>query len=162
MNFYLQLAPGELSRDYDHLKKFIDDRPHLHIGKSSMGWCFSMHVIPELKINSWADWRKFRTSYGVKIVDEDLEEVSILNLIDRVENRSCKRPLGKPEDIFEKPKDDFLKNLYKGIETWGDFYKQNSAIPGPNNLLRHDMNAKYSSCVGYGEGTWDYLTGEYS
>ena len=29
----------------------------LHIGKSSAGWCFSLHVIPEEGINTLDDWR---------------------------------------------------------------------------------------------------------
>lgn len=30
--------------------------PPLHIGKSSAGWCFSLHVIPELGLNDWPEW----------------------------------------------------------------------------------------------------------
>src|SRR5687768_5156700 len=30
----------------------------LHIGKSSHGWCFGLHVIPELGINDLDDWMK--------------------------------------------------------------------------------------------------------
>lgn len=29
----------------------------LHIGKSSAGWCFSLHVIPEEGIDTLDDWR---------------------------------------------------------------------------------------------------------
>lgn len=39
------------------------DRPYegqeLHIDKSSMGWCFSLHVIPELGLNDWPEWLEF-------------------------------------------------------------------------------------------------------
>jgi len=33
-----------------------DEKDDLHIGKSSWGWCFGLHVIPELGINSLDDW----------------------------------------------------------------------------------------------------------
>lgn len=33
------------------------DEP-LHIGKSSAGWCFALHVIPERGLNSLEDWEK--------------------------------------------------------------------------------------------------------
>ena len=36
----------------------LDGNDVLHIGKSSSGWCFSLHVIPEQGINSLQDWVK--------------------------------------------------------------------------------------------------------
>ena len=34
----------------------------LHIGKSSVGWYFSLCVYPERKINSLDDWKKLLTN----------------------------------------------------------------------------------------------------
>ena len=42
----------------------------LHIGKSSFGWCFSVHVIPERGINSLQDWEVLIRKPGAVILDE--------------------------------------------------------------------------------------------
>lgn len=36
----------------------INEEDALHIGKSSAGWCFSLHIIPELGIRDLSDWTK--------------------------------------------------------------------------------------------------------
>lgn len=38
-------------------------------------------------------------------------------------------------------------------------YAANNAVPGPNGLARHAIS---SSCNGHGEGTWDYMIGDFS
>jgi len=40
----------------------------LHIGKSSAGWCFALHVTDDIK--SLADWQALWSKPGAKIVDE--------------------------------------------------------------------------------------------
>ena len=42
----------------------------LHIGKSSGGWCFSLHVIPYEGINTLDDWKAKFALPGSEIVDE--------------------------------------------------------------------------------------------
>lgn len=42
----------------------------LHIGKSSAGWCFSLHIIPELQINNLGDWVDRWSQPNVVIKDE--------------------------------------------------------------------------------------------
>ena len=42
----------------------------LHIGKSSAGWCFSLHVIPKAGINTLNDWRALWSAPGAHIRDE--------------------------------------------------------------------------------------------
>ena len=52
--------------------------PHsqvLHIGKSSYGWCFSLHIIPEMGINSLEDWITEWGKPNTKILNEYDEEV---------------------------------------------------------------------------------------
>ena len=54
----------------------------VHIGKSSMGWPFSVHILPEEGINNWGDWYT-RLSKGGVIKDEyggivALEELNAL------------------------------------------------------------------------------------
>lgn len=41
-----------------------DDSEKLHIGKSSAGWAFSLHIIPDKGINSLEDWQKLWASGG--------------------------------------------------------------------------------------------------
>lgn len=55
----------------------------LHIGKSSGGWCFSLHVMPEDGVNTLDDWRALWNSpyahicneYGEKVTVERMERV---------------------------------------------------------------------------------------
>ena len=42
----------------------------LHIGKSSYGWCFSLHIIPEEGINSLDDWKLAWDKPDAKILNE--------------------------------------------------------------------------------------------
>ena len=42
----------------------------IHIGKSSMGWCFSLHVIPDRGINSLGAWVPILTDPERAIIDE--------------------------------------------------------------------------------------------
>ena len=42
-----------------------------------------------------------------------------------------------------------------------DWYRSNSAEPGPNDLARHSM--KYDShCIGHGDGTYNLIKGVFS
>ena len=109
----------------------------LHIGKSSAGWCFSLHVIPEEGLNSLEDWLFRCSAPGAVIRDEYGEDISVGELQDVIMDRYWPRP---PE----------------GGLTW---YRQNGAEPGPNNLARHSIDG--SRCVGHGPGPWDYITGEF-
>lgn len=45
---------------------------------------------------------------------------------------------------------------YRSIE---EMLQRNNAVPGPNNLLRHKID---QHCIGHGDGTYDYLVGEFS
>jgi len=52
----------------------------LHIGKSSFGWCFSLHVIPIEGINSLDDWKarwsqpdtSIENEYGDRVTPDDM------------------------------------------------------------------------------------------
>lgn len=110
------------------------DEP-VHIGKSSGGWCFSLHVIPEDGINSLADWEArwptgvIENEYGETITPEEMRKI--------ITERSREKPVA-----------------------WRAFdYDQSHAEPGPANLLRHRLG-RY--CVGHGEGTWDLIPGCFS
>jgi len=104
----------------------------LHIGKSSAGWCFVLHVYPDLKINSLKDWEE-RISKGGEIVNEYEQIVTTEELLDNITNRSFGGPLHEFVDKYSEP--------------------------GPNNMLRHKIG---DFCIGHGEGTWDYVIGEFA
>lgn len=106
-----------------------------HIGKSSGGWCFSLHVIPEDGIFDLNDWKKrlgkghIEDEYGCVLTVDDLMSVI------------CERSWTEREH-----------NAH--------FLASNNAEPGPNGLLRHQIDGRH--CIGHGEGTWDLLVGEFS
>lgn len=122
----------------------------LHIGKSSAGWCFSLRVYPEKGIknlNDWLDlWNEFEFTW-TKIKDEYGTVISKTDMIDTIVNRSFPEGVGRNFPPF-------------GYTSWKQFYQANSAVPGPNNLMRHKIDG--SHCIGHGEGTWDYIIGEFS
>lgn len=109
----------------------------LHIGKSSAGWCFSLHVIPEENLESLEEWVARLSKPGCKIVDECGEAVTPEEMLDTITNRHWSAASG-----------------------WtAKHYSDNYAIPGPNNLIRHAIGPY---CVGHGSGTWDLIPGEFS
>jgi hypothetical protein len=110
---------------------------NLHIGKSSAGWCFSLHIIPELNIHDLPGWVPYLLDQDRLIVNEYREVVTYEQMLaiitDRKSNRSC---------------------------TWTpEMYDRNYAEPGPNNLVRHSMGR---GCYRQGAGTWDCIKGEFS
>lgn len=107
------------------------DEP-LHIGKSSSGWCFSLHVMPEMGINTLDDWMPLLATGTIK--DDYGETCSIEELLGIIRER----------EGTEAPRPGFS-------------YEQNHAVPGPNGLVRARIDSRH--CVGHGEGTWDYIIG---
>lgn len=105
-------------------------KDRLHIGKSSAGWCFSLHVYPEdeslpQNLTMWHE--RFKTP-GSRIIDEYGNIVPIGRMISWIRDR-------------EK------------THTWTeDDLEINGAIRGPNGLARRKC---YDTCVGWGEGTYD-------
>lgn len=97
----------------------------LHIGKSSYGWCFALHVIPEENINCLEDWKRELSKEGCEIYNEYEEKLSMEELLKIITNR-------------------------------GDgLYTQKGNIP-----IRHQIDGTH--CVAHGEGTYDYIKGEFS
>lgn len=113
-------------------------RPYerVHIGKSSGGWCFSLHVIPERGINSLEDWKA--NWQGKKIYNEYGDEVSHEEMISIITERSWNKNL--PSDP--------------------NWFSQNYAEIGPNNLARHKIDGHH--CIGHGDGTWDLIATDFS
>lgn len=110
-----------------------------HIGKSSAGWCFSLHVIPEEGINDLNDWQKLWGQEGVVIEDEYGRIVSVHEMQSEIRARG----------ISDTPSHEGKRWL-----------AENSAENGPNGLVRHRIDGKH--CIGHGNGTWDLIIGEFS
>ena len=119
--------------------RFDEEGRCLHVGKSSGGWCFSLHVIPERGINSLRDWIEVFIDPERVIISEYREEMSLEEMMRVITQRS--RPPG-----------------YEWDQATLD---RNFAEPGPNNLVRHRLGED-SHCIGHGEGTWDLITGHFS
>jgi hypothetical protein len=83
-NFYLETIPPPpcdcCGRPYEVERK--------HIGKSSAGWVFSLHIIPEEGIDDLPDWERLWTRPGVRIVDEYGEVWSPEDMRKKIAERS--------------------------------------------------------------------------
>jgi len=116
----------------------------LHIGESSAGWCFSLHVIPELGINDLDDWRKrwkrpntfIRNQYGETITPEGMDRI--------ITKRTGNLDVGWEERFASSE---------------STFHRENHSQRGPYGLVRHELG-RY--CVKHGDGTWDCIPGEFS
>lgn len=118
----------------------------LHIGKSSAGWCFSLHVDAQEGITSLADWQARWAKPGVRIVDEYAREITPDQMLATITKRGRDRPR---ED---KP---------YGYSSWAEFHRRNYSQDGPNGLLRHSV-ALDNRCIAHGDGTYDLIIGEFS
>lgn len=109
----------------------------LHVGKSSSGWCFSLHIIPERGITTLGAWVAVFGDPERVIIDEYRDEVDMEEMLRIITCRSRREPCN-----------------------WGpEKYDQNYAEPGPNNLARHAVGR---GCVAHGPGTWDLISGVFS
>ena len=135
-NFYVRFEPCKTCGRSDE---------EYHIGKSSGGWCFTLHVEPDENINTLEDVKKIWEKSGSKIYDEYGGEISSEKMMEIITDRKWKRKKFMPD------------GWYKSEE---EFYEKNHAVKGPNGLVRHKIDGDH--CIGHGEGTWDYITGEFS
>lgn len=119
------------------------DEPR-HIGKSSGGWCFALHIYPEDGINILADWEQLFKKQENAIFDEYGTPTTIAKLMEIITKRSW------------KPRND---RQPMGYHDWEDFDLKNYSQLGPNGLSRHKIDGCH--CIGHGEGTYDYLVGEF-
>lgn len=115
----------------------VEPEDRIHIGKSSGGWCFALHVTDDLR--SLEDWKSFwaaKPGQG-RIVDDGGQVLSADAMLKIITERSWAGP----------------------TSTDVEFLRRNYAEPGPNGLLRHRIGR---AAVGHGEGTWDLVAGEFS
>jgi hypothetical protein len=126
----------------------------LHIGKSSYGWCFSLCYNEERNLTSLEDWKTFLQDK--RIVDEDGSRLTAEEMVKVITDRKSARE----NPITDKEVQDYGLAGMHGYRDVEEFYRQNHAEPGPNNLLRHQIFG--GLCIAHGEGTWDMLKGEFS
>lgn len=108
----------------------------LHIGKSSAGWCFSLNTHPEEGIESLDDWKARWTEKSIR--DEYGDPVSPDTMLRIITDRH--RPARHAFDP--------------------EWLRSNDAIPGPNNLARHQIDGRF--CIAHGDGTFDIMRCEFS
>jgi len=89
-----------------------DPSEEIHIGKSSAGWCFALHVTDE--IEELIDWRGVWRNGGGKIFDEYGREITASDMLVVITQRAAR---------------DDTPHSAKWLEV-------NSAVPGPNGLAR--------------------------
>lgn len=88
-NYYWEQPAGEQCPTCGH----IDDTVRLHIGKSSAGWVFLLHVIPEQNLNTLGDWKTLWETTAGQIRDEFGEAISVTDMIKEILERSYPRGL---------------------------------------------------------------------
>ena len=77
----------------------------MHIGKSSGGWPFSLHVIEDLGLDSWAKWKDFLIKNQYPIRNEYGERVALDFLDDLiVSKRGCANEPHVLQAYKERPK----------------------------------------------------------
>ena len=107
-----------------------------HIGKSSGGWCFSLHVYPDDGIHDLPEWEivwrnaTIRDEYGDELSADEMRAI-----------------------ITERA----WAATTPHASQW---YRDNHAMPGPKGLARSAVDG--SHCIGHGSGTWDLLVGDFS
>ena len=59
----------------------------LHIGKSSVGWAFSLHVSPDENINDLEDWKELFKLHPNSIVNEYGDSISFVFMLSTILDR---------------------------------------------------------------------------
>jgi len=124
-----------------------EDGNRLHIGKSSFGWCFALHVMPWMGLNSLNDWTLYVCNNpGCVVMDEYDRIMSFGELCHLIVTKNCNVS-------------DHLNVLHPDRGAAAEFfYESNNAQRGPNKLVRHKIGF---GCVGH-EANWDLIEGEFS
>ena len=131
-----------------------------HLGLSSGGWCFGLHVCPERGINYLPElivWLNNELGYlkqppqeWPKIVDENGQVHTLGSFLETVTKRQSARRIGEGWD------GEWWGFLYQSEQ---HFHDSDHSLRGPSGLLRHRVDGVH--CVGHGSGTWDLIVGEF-
>ena len=107
-----------------------------HLGKSSAGWCFALHVSPEENIHDLSDILNKIKQPSKHIINEYGDKITTTEFLEIVTERAWKNNADNITDLF---------------------LKENQAETGPNNLLRSKIDNVH--CIGHGAGTYDFIIG---
>jgi len=122
--------------------------PDLHIGKSSAGWVFLMHVCevnPDgVNIDDLQGWQDLWNRPDTAIENEYGDIITPKEMIKIITERSWPRDRTK----------------YYGYKSWQDMLTENYAEEGPNGLLIPVLDPV--RCVAHGPGTMAWMRGEFS
>jgi hypothetical protein len=116
----------------------------IHLGKSSYGWVFALHVYPNAGVRSWDDVQtlcRVLTENGWVLVDEYGDNLSVEDFIAVVTDRDPIEPSDERTPYSRAVADD---SLYDGVV----------------GLWRSRPDGQY--CLGNGTGTWDFHFGSFS
>ena len=112
----------------------------VHVGKSSGGWAFGLHVDSGIGISTLEDWINRWNLPGSSIRNEYGDAVSADEMLATVTKRS------RPDKVKWSAEE--LQRNYAFVDK-------------ATNLLRHDPRLD-RNCRGNGDGTFDYIEGEFS
>lgn len=130
-NYYLESSPPCEKCGHAFERK--------HIGKSSAGWVFALHVYPDEGISDLPDWFDRWTAPGAIIVDEYGQNISPEKMLSAVLARFGARNRPAQSDLW---------------------MLQNGAEPGPYGLARSRIDGR--RVIGHGIGTYSLHTGDFS
>lgn len=130
-NYYLE-GPGQVpcckcGRPFEKVRQ--------HIGKSSAGWVFTLHVYPEKGINDLPDWWEFWNKDDVTIKNEYGDTLTSAQMLTHILAR-------------------FGERSHKQDAQW---YRLNQAEEGPYGLARAKIDGH--RVIGHGLGTYSMHTG---
>lgn len=127
----------------------VSKHNNLHIGKSSMGWTFALHVYPDPfhNINTIMDWVRLFACPTSIITDEYDRLIPGEEMLDIILNRHGEEVTNAGARLY-------------GYHDINHYYERNGAELGPNGLMRRRIDK--SHCIGHGSGTYDYCTGDFS
>lgn len=145
MNYYLKKEPFKCC---PHCGQTMDEPETIHIGKSSGGWCFSLHGIEGYAM-SLEEW--IPHFYELPIIDEDGTEFTPQEMIAKIRDRGLPDTI---EERLERVKAKTGHVLYGSAE---EMLRRNHATLGPNNLMRHG-----NATIHGGNEPWDLVIGEFS
>lgn len=154
-----------MGTNYYLMRGRIDGNTHLpetvHLGKSSSGWTFALHCIPECGICDLQDMVKW-LSEGLgylkaapqewpKIIDDNGQVHRLGSFLEGVTKR---QQTSRISSGWDWP---WYGDSYQSEEI---FHARNHSERGPSGLLRRRIDGVH--CVGHGSGTWDLCVGNFS
>lgn len=132
-----------------NINKCISEEDGLHIGKSSIGWYFSLCIYPSLNIYNLKDWETLFGDDAYIIKNEYGDVITPKNMLDCITNRKAIE-FDKYKSLEEYEKETLertnkLESVMsngksKRYDTYDDFLKSNHATRGKFGLLSHISN----------------------